>query len=423
MVDTVQRCWFHEEDRERTALHHNWRRIWDYADSMSRIHSISKSWHIPTEMVDLFKHQDRPSLGCDTLSSRRTLLHWYHDRIVVWRLDGFVVRIVNGVNKYVTETSEEIPSVRILIRPSAQENLWQRLNQSQDLLWIQMSMFLFLKENGCFEVSKFMTRTLRHDSLIPREDGAVRFDYLIEGLKDFLSVPCDGQSKLGWILWQKEEEGRKGFNTAWILIHPMNSCTCEQPKDTQEKISLIHHCFQMTSPSTTTTSGTPTRCIPLFKVEWSREDEARGRTQNGRCPKIIENSKIGMSRHLVSSTTTQMAKIMVQNGRSSRSSWEICTVILWQDCYGKGSVRMFFWKRGGKKFQIGNAYSSTDRKDYSCLCTWTISKWQERNKKHRPDLENSHERRWFDRTNNIPLPCLFGLHSTRIRNKKRCCGQ
>ena len=41
----------------------------------------------------------------------------------------------------------------------------------------------------------------------------------------------------------------------------------------------------------------------------------------GRCSQIIENSKIGMSRHLESSTTTQMAKIIVQYGRPSRSSW------------------------------------------------------------------------------------------------------
>ena len=39
-----------------------------------------------------------------------------------------------------------------------------------------------------------------------------------------------------------------------------------------------------------------------------------------RCSKIVENSLIGMSRHLDSSTTTQMAKIMVQYGRPSRSS-------------------------------------------------------------------------------------------------------
>ena len=43
-------------------------------------------------------------------------------------------------------------------------------------------------------------------------------------------------------------------------------------------------------------------------------------SQNGRCSKIIENSQIGMSRHLDSSTTTQVAKIMVQYGRPSRSS-------------------------------------------------------------------------------------------------------
>ena len=37
-------------------------------------------------------------------------------------------------------------------------------------------------------------------------------------------------------------------------------------------------------------------------------------------PKLFKNSKIGMSRHLDSSTTTQMAQIMVQYGRPSRSS-------------------------------------------------------------------------------------------------------
>ena len=37
-------------------------------------------------------------------------------------------------------------------------------------------------------------------------------------------------------------------------------------------------------------------------------------------PKLLKISQIGMSRHLDSSTTTQMAKIMVQYGRFSRSS-------------------------------------------------------------------------------------------------------
>ena len=43
-------------------------------------------------------------------------------------------------------------------------------------------------------------------------------------------------------------------------------------------------------------------------------------SKNGRCSQLIQKSKIGVSGHLDSSTTTQMAKIMVQYGRSSRSS-------------------------------------------------------------------------------------------------------
>ena len=35
-------------------------------------------------------------------------------------------------------------------------------------------------------------------------------------------------------------------------------------------------------------------------------------SKNGRCSQIIENSKIGVSRHLDSSTTIHMTKIMVQ---------------------------------------------------------------------------------------------------------------
>ena len=42
--------------------------------------------------------------------------------------------------------------------------------------------------------------------------------------------------------------------------------------------------------------------------------------QNGRCSQITENSKIRMSRHMDPSTRAQMAKLMVQYGRPSRSS-------------------------------------------------------------------------------------------------------
>ena len=63
--------------------------------------------------------------------------------------------------------------------------------------------------------------------------------------------------------------------------------------------------------------------------------------ENGRCSHINEHSKIGMSRHLGSSTTTQKTQLLLLSG--------ICTVILWQDCYGKGNLRKFFLKYGWEK--------------------------------------------------------------------------
>ena len=62
-----------------------------------------------------------------------------------------------------------------------------------------------------------------------------------------------------------------------------------------------------------------------FQIAWLRWTSSRRSisvypSENGRCSQIIENSRIGVSRHLDSSTTTQMAKIMVQYGRPSRFS-------------------------------------------------------------------------------------------------------
>ena len=98
--------------------------------------------------------------------------------------------------------------------------------------------------------------------------------------------------------------------------------------------------------------------------------------QNGRCSKIIKKSQIGMSRHFDSSTTTQMAKIMVQYGRSSRSSWKEFV----RSSFGKTVMEKQFEKSYcstvGKKFPIGNACSYTVKKGYSDLClrmTWKLA--------------------------------------------------
>ena len=49
---------------------------------------------------------------------------------------------------------------------------------------------------------------------------------------------------------------------------------------------------------------------------------------------------------------------------------EICMVILWQDCYGKGFFRKSFWNPVGRRFPIGNAYSYTVKKGYSFLSVY-----------------------------------------------------
>ena len=63
---------------------------------------------MPSEWVDSRKHENRPGLGCEGLPSSKSygieimVESLFRDRTISW------VRIVNGSNKNVTETSEEI---------------------------------------------------------------------------------------------------------------------------------------------------------------------------------------------------------------------------------------------------------------------------------------------------------------------------
>ena len=65
--------------------------------------------------------------------------------------------------------------------------------------------------------------------------------------------------------------------------------------------------------------------------------------QSGRCTGVLENSRVRLSRHLDSSTTTQMAKITAQDGTPSRSSWkESVRSSFGRTINGKGNSRKFF---------------------------------------------------------------------------------
>ena len=141
--------------------------------------------------------------------------------------------------------------------------------------------------------------------------------------------------------------------------------------------------------------------------------------KNGRCSKIIENTKIGMSRYLDTSTKAQMAQIMTQLFFSKGT----CTVILWQDYYEKGNSRKFHWNTVGKKFQFGNVYSLTEEKYHSYLCVWTISKW--------PGKKQNINTTWKLLMKDVDLGeptsfldhVYFVLHSKRVSHQRWNCGK
>ena len=100
-----------------------------------------------------------------------------------------------STNKYVTETSEEIPIAnfdpfistgKLVAKVKPRPKLIVILSSNsvpineRKLIDIDTQPF----DQNCFELSKFTTRTLRHEASIPREnDGAVKFDDVVEKLK------------------------------------------------------------------------------------------------------------------------------------------------------------------------------------------------------------------------------------------------
>ena len=104
------------------------------------------------------------------------------------------VRIVNGINTHVTETSETIslesvehrvtgkPVAKAKPQPKPTVTLSPFSIPVRERNWIDINPERYSQD--CFEVSNFMIRLLRHDESVPREhDGAVRFDDLVEELK------------------------------------------------------------------------------------------------------------------------------------------------------------------------------------------------------------------------------------------------
>ena len=128
---------------------------------------------------------------------------------------------MNGIINNVTETSQEISIESVQLdtstgrhvakakpRPKLVVNSTSHSVPISERRWMDIAQPF---DHSCFEVSKFMTRTLRHEASIPREiDGAVNFDDSLEKLKvkfaDALQWPVSTWVDLSGKRRRKEEE-------------------------------------------------------------------------------------------------------------------------------------------------------------------------------------------------------------------------
>ena len=133
----------------------------------------------PVFNIHVCHHEDRYSIEIE-------VQYLFQDRTASW------VRIVSGVEKYVTETTETIEDEehRALGKPIAKAR--PRMKSPITLTpvsvplherkWMDINPDHY--DHKCYVVSKAMIRLLRRDQTIPREtDGAVKFDDLIEEFK------------------------------------------------------------------------------------------------------------------------------------------------------------------------------------------------------------------------------------------------
>ena len=120
---------------------------------------------------------------------------------------------MNGIDKYVTETSTEKPVAKAQPRPKATVTLSPISILVRERNWMDFNPGRFRQD--CFTVSKAMIRLLRHDPSIPRaDDGAVRIDDIMEKSRQNSMVLRNGQLTIGLFVWQRDEDERKGFSIA-----------------------------------------------------------------------------------------------------------------------------------------------------------------------------------------------------------------
>ena len=103
---------------------------------------------------------------------------------------------------------------------------------------------------------------------------------------------------------------------------------------------------------------------------------------------------------------------MVQYGKSSRSSWtKSVRSSFGRTILGKAIRESSITIYGWKKFQIGNvslwnAYSLTEKRALLVCVCGRKKNWMGKTKRY-PNVEDTHERRWFGRTDIIFLDHVY----------------
>ena len=190
---------------------------------------------------------------------------------------------MNGIDKYVREAmpiqEEENVSVkpaakaRPILKPSSMSGWDSTPMEKRQRIDIEIQES---KDPHCFQVSKFITRLLRHSKQVCREeDGGVNYDLIIdeckkksledpghwsdEMKKQFAHAPHWPIEK--WISVLAKVGGqKKRFQYCLNPNDPRKFPYVEQSKDIQEVQSILHckamYCYQKVSPRRFITSET-----------------------------------------------------------------------------------------------------------------------------------------------------------------------
>ena len=199
---------------------------------------------ISTEMMDSRKYEDRSgswTWRSAFIKNVMELKSWsnlyFETKRVSW------VRTVNGIDKYVTETSEtddpwtSLEHKDVTVKTCCEGQV--TTEASCDILSLSPS--LFVTEHGW--TSKRRTIPIKSalqyqkswshncDMLHQFLGKMMEQSYLMTSMEEFKKKKFDdyfamASSWLDNLTWQKEEDTRKGFNTAWILTLPNTSCIC-----------------------------------------------------------------------------------------------------------------------------------------------------------------------------------------------------